>query len=155
MTSLPSAARADFDRRHRFSLAGTYEWAQDRMRLATLLTLASGAPFDITTGSDDNGDSTLNDRPAGIVAQRRGWTGADAAGPATDGDPACPRPRSADPESTKREYIDNLELNLDVFNVLNALNPTTVVGVITSPTFGRPVTVGSARSLQLSLRYRF
>jgi hypothetical protein len=67
----------------------------------------------------------------------------------------APRPPSADPESKKRELVDNLELNLDVFNVLNALNANTVVGVIASPLFGRPAAVRSARSMQLSLRYRF
>jgi hypothetical protein len=66
----------------------------------------------------------------------------------------APRPRSADPESAKREYIDNLDLNLDVFNVLSASNATSVVGVITSSTFGKPSAVRSARAMQLSPRYR-
>jgi hypothetical protein len=147
--------RADFDRRHRFSLAGTYEWAQDRMRLATVLTLASGAPFDITTGFDDNGDAIVEDRPAGITRN----TGRGPALAQVDlrltGILRAPRPPSADPESSKREFIDNLELNLDVFNVLNASSATVVVGVASSPLFGRPAAVRSARAMQLSLRYRF
>jgi hypothetical protein len=147
--------RADFDRRHRFSLAGTYEWAQDRMRLSTLLTLASGDPFDITTGSDDNRDLTVNDRPAGT--SRNSGTGPRLAQIDLRFTTIlrAPRPPSADPESTKREFVDNLELNLDVFNVLNTLNATTVVGVVTSPIFGRPVAARAGRAMQLSLRYRF
>ena len=39
---------------------------RDRMRLATVLTMASGAPLDVTTGSDDNGDLIVNDRPSGV-----------------------------------------------------------------------------------------
>jgi hypothetical protein len=147
--------RADFDRRHRFSLAGTYEWAQDRMRLSTLLTMASGAPFDITTGSDDNRDGNVNDRPAGITRNTGRGPGMAQVDLRFTTILRAPRPRSADPESTKREFVDNLELNLDIFNVLNASNATTVVGVMTSPMFGRPVAVRAARSMQLSLRYRF
>jgi hypothetical protein len=147
--------RADFDRRHRFSLAGTYEWAQDRMRLATLLTMASGAPFDITTGSDNNRDLIVNDRPSGITRNTGIGPGLAQVDLRFTAILRAPRPPSADPETTKREFIDNLELNLDVFNVLNNLNATTVVGVMSSPVFGRPVVVRAARSMQLSLRYRF
>jgi hypothetical protein len=146
---------SDFDRRHKFSLAGTYEWAQDRMRLAALLTVASGAPFDITTGSDDNRDSIVNDRPVGITRNMGRGPGPTQLDLRLTGILRAPRPRSADPESTKREYIDNLDLNLDVFNVLSASNPTSVVGVITSPLFGKPSAVRSPRAMQLSLRYRF
>ncbi len=67
----------------------------------------------------------------------------------------APRPPSADPESSKRDFVDNLELNLDVFNVLNTLNATSVVGVAGSPLFGKPAAVRPARSVQLSMRYRF
>jgi hypothetical protein len=147
--------RADFDRRHRLNVAGTYAWKRDRIRLATRLTIASAAPFDITTGSDDNHDLILNDRPPGVT--RNTGTGPDLAQVDLRFSTIfrAPRPRSADPESTKRDHVDNLELNLDVFNVLNAVDATTVVGVITSPLFGRPATVRPARSMQLSVRYRF
>jgi hypothetical protein len=147
--------RADFDRRHRLNVAGTYEWANDRMRLATLLTMASGAPFDVTTGSDDNHDRTVNDRPAGMTRNMGMGPKLAQVDLRFTAILRAPRPPSADPESTKRDFVDNLELSLDVFNVLNTLNASTVVGVVTSPLFGRPAAVRSARSMQLSLRYRF
>jgi hypothetical protein len=147
--------RADFDRRHHFSLAGTYGWAQDRMRLATLLMLASGTPFDVTTGSDENHDLNVNDRPAGVRRNTGMGPGLAQVDLRFTTILRAPRPPSADPESTKRDFLDNLELNLDIFNALNALNANTVVGVITSPLFGRPAAVRAARSMQLSLRYRF
>ena len=147
--------RADFDRRHRLSVAGTYEWAKGRMRLATLLTAASSAPFDITTGSDDNHDLTVNDRPAGITRNTGKGPGLSQVDLRFTTILRAPRPRSADPESKKREFSDNLELNLDVFNVTSAVNATSVVGVITSPMFGMPAAVRPAQSMQLSLRYRF
>jgi hypothetical protein len=147
--------RADFDRRHRLNVAGTYEWANDRMRLATLLTMASGAPFDVTTGADNNRDLVVGDRPAGVTRN----TGIGPRLAQVDlrftTILRAPRPPSADPESNKRDFVDNLELNLDVFNVLNTSNGTSVVGVAGSPLFGRPASVRSARSIQLSMRYRF
>ena len=147
--------RADYDRRHRFNVAGTYEWAHDRMRLSTLLTMASGAPFDITTGSDDNHDLTIEDRPAGVTRNIGLGPTLVQADVRFTTVLRAPRPPSADPESRKRDFIDNLELNLDIFNLLNAVNANSIVGVISSPLFGRPSSVRSARSMQLSLRYRF
>ena len=35
-------------------------------RLAPSITASSGSPFNITTGTDNNGDTEINDRPAGI-----------------------------------------------------------------------------------------
>src|SRR5262249_5614890 len=35
-------------------------------RLTPMIVASSGGPFNITTGSDDNGDTVINDRPAGI-----------------------------------------------------------------------------------------
>ena len=146
---------ADFDRRHRLSVAGTYGWGRDRVRLGTSFTMASAGPFDITTGSDDNHDLVANDRPAGVV--RNSGTGSGLAQLDVRFTTVfrAPRPPSADPQSAKREQTDNLELNLDVFNALNAVNATTFVGVITSPLFGQPDGARPARSMQLSLRYRF
>ncbi len=147
--------RADFDRRHRLNVAGTYEWANDRMRLATLLTIASGAPFDVTTGSDDNQDLVVGDRPAGVTRNTGMGPGLAQLDLRFTTVLRAPRPPSADPESSKRDFVDNLELNLDVFNVLNTLNATSVVGVAGSPLFGKPAAVRPARSVQLSMRYRF
>jgi hypothetical protein len=58
-------ARADFDVRHRFNLAGTLK-ARAYFNLGMALTLNTGAPYTLTTGRDDNEDSLANDRPAGI-----------------------------------------------------------------------------------------
>ena len=136
--------RADFDRRHRLNVAGTYEWANDRMRLAALLALASGAPFDVTTGSDDNQDLVVGDRPAGVTRNTGMGPGLAQLDLRFTTILRAPRPPSADPESSKRDFVDNLELNLDVFNVLNTLNATSVVGVAGSPLFGRPAAVRPA-----------
>ncbi|HEX8161428.1 MAG TPA: TonB-dependent receptor [Pyrinomonadaceae bacterium] len=55
--------RASRDIRHRFVLGGSVE-APWGLRLNPFITAASGAPFNITTGLDNNGDTQFNDRPA-------------------------------------------------------------------------------------------
>src|SRR5262249_35331461 len=58
--------RANFDQRHRFNLAGTLDLPFS-FRLGMVTKLASGAPFNITTGFDNNGDTVVNDRPPGVT----------------------------------------------------------------------------------------
>ena len=147
--------RADFDRRHRGNFAGAYGWKRDRLRLGAVLALSSGAPFNILTGADSNGDLVTNDRPAGVARN-------SGNGPAFAQLDLrftvvfrAPRPPSQDPESLKREQVDNLELTVDVFNALDRVNASNYVGVITSPLFGRANSARMPRTAQLSLRYRF
>ena len=63
--------RAAIDQRHQFYLEG-YIMLPLGLTLSPNLFAASGAPFDITTGSDDNGDSFFTDRPAFAVANTAG-----------------------------------------------------------------------------------
>lgn len=54
------------DRRHRFALSGTFDLPRylGRLRLAPILRLSSGAPFNLGLGGDDrNLDDVGNDRP--------------------------------------------------------------------------------------------
>jgi hypothetical protein len=55
--------RAAFDVRNRFQLSGSWapRWG---VRLSPFLTIASGRPYNITTGADWNGDGLFTDRPA-------------------------------------------------------------------------------------------
>ena len=147
--------RADFDRRHRLNVAATYGWLDDRVRLGGVFVASSGAPYDIETGADDNHDLVVIDRPHGV---RRN----SGEGPALAQLDVrmttvfrAPRPPSADPRSLKRERIDNLELNVDVFNLFNAVNPPTYIGVVTSPLFGHANMARMPRTAQVSVRYRF
>lgn len=57
-------ARSLLDRRHRLVFAGTFDLPKLQLRLAPVLRLASGAPFNISLGgSDRNLDDVGNDRP--------------------------------------------------------------------------------------------
>jgi hypothetical protein len=53
------------DRRHFAFIAGTVNLPKG-IRLSPFITASSGTPFNITTGADNNGDTEINDRPAGI-----------------------------------------------------------------------------------------
>jgi len=55
--------RASFDRRHYFTLEGTFK-APLGLQFSPLFIAASGVPYDLTIGSDLNGDTIANDRPA-------------------------------------------------------------------------------------------
>jgi hypothetical protein len=55
--------RAGFDVRHRAFIGGSVA-APLGLSLAPFIMASSGPPFNITTGSDLNGDSIFNDRPA-------------------------------------------------------------------------------------------
>lgn len=54
---------ATLDVRHRFVIGGNFEpfWG---IGFSPFITFRSGVPFNITTGTDNNGDSIFNDRPA-------------------------------------------------------------------------------------------
>jgi hypothetical protein len=61
----PEWSRAATDRRHFIYLGGnaTLPW---RIRLTPYVNIASGLPFNITTGFDENRDTVINDRPLDI-----------------------------------------------------------------------------------------
>ena len=141
--------RADFDVRHKFNMISVFNLPGQDIELGSVLTLASGAPFDITTGFDDNGDTEATDRPTGVTrntGQGPGFAQLDLRlwkkfklGPSLGG------------VNEPRELV----IRLDAFNVLNRTNYDKVIGVQSSPFFGQPHSAKAARSIQLSLRYRF
>ncbi|HEV2175588.1 MAG TPA: TonB-dependent receptor [Terriglobia bacterium] len=136
--------RSDFDRRHRFKVFGTYEmpWGFDA---GAILNLSSGIPFNITTGFDNNHDTVANDRPPGVgrnTGLGPGYADLDL--------------HLSKNFRLRREYAKpKLEIGVDAFNLLNATNDKSFVGVLTSPYFGRAEAANPARELQISLRFKF
>jgi hypothetical protein len=61
----PEWGPAFTDRRH-FLFVNIIANLPHGIRLTPFLNVSSGGPFNITTGSDDNRDTVINDRPAGI-----------------------------------------------------------------------------------------
>lgn len=56
--------RAAFDVRHRFTFAGTLNLPWWQVSLNPFIVASSGAPFNITTGQDTNGDRLFTERPS-------------------------------------------------------------------------------------------
>jgi hypothetical protein len=145
----PERGRAEFDIRHRFNLLTSLDLPA-RFTLGTALSLNSGPPYDITTGFDDNGDTEATDRPAGFVrnsGQGFGFAQLDLRllkkikiGRSLDADPA---------ETGKFQF------SVDVFNILNRPNYEQVIGVQSSPLFGRPNSARGSRTIQFSTKYSF
>src|SRR5260370_8898380 len=61
----PEFGRADYDRRHRLNVVGTYRLPRG-FRVGSIVSLNSGMPYNITTGFDNNADTDPNDRPPGV-----------------------------------------------------------------------------------------
>jgi hypothetical protein len=57
--------RAFTDRRHSFFVGGRISMPMG-ISLSPFINASSGGPFSITTGFDENGDTVINDRPAGL-----------------------------------------------------------------------------------------
>src|SRR5262245_30783333 len=58
--------RASGDRRHSGSI-GSFMTLPKGFRMQLTLNASTGAPFNITTGFDDNRDGSVNDRPVGLI----------------------------------------------------------------------------------------
>lgn len=144
--------RSSFDMRHRFVLAGTSD-LPGAFRLGLMLVANSGTPFNITTGSDDNGDGVANDRPPGVTrntGQGPGFVQTDLRvsklftffkGPLNeDGDVSGFR---------------KMEVSFDAFNLFNHTNLTNIIGQVSSSRFGQAISALPARTIQMSVRFNF
>ena len=138
-------ARSDNDRRHKFDLLGSAR-ASHFFTTGVALSLYSGKPVNITTGSDNNGDGVLNDRPVGVPRNTLHGPGLIN----LDLNVAHDFVFSKLPDHTR-----TLTVSLNSFNVLNHPNDVTYIGVITSPFFGHATSALPPRRIQLNLEYKF
>jgi hypothetical protein len=146
---------AIYDQRHRFVLSGVYN-LPFKINFGGVMTLASGLPYNIVTGTTNSGDTgATTDRPVidGVVVGRNTGRGT----PIYDVSPFLERTFKI------RERIV-LNLRAEAFNVLNHPNVvgfsgTYGNGTTAGPGFGAPL-VGitnqlPARSLQFSVKVAF
>jgi hypothetical protein len=145
----PEWGRSDYDQRHRVNTAAMFDLGSG-FRLGTVVAYATGAPFNITTGRDDNGDSIVNDRPAGVARNTGDGPSLFQVDVRFTKSLRLPRVFERSRNSTSR----NVELNVDAFNVLNRTNLGAFNGVVGSPFFGQANAALTPRTLQFSLRYK-
>jgi hypothetical protein len=138
-------ARSDNDRRHKFDLLGSTK-APKFFTLGLALSLYSGKPVDITTGTDSNGDGVTNDRLSGIPRNRMHGPGMVNLDLNIAHDFVF---------SKSKKEAPTLTVALNSFNVLNHRNDVTYSGVMTSPFFGRATQAQPPRRMQIDLAFKF
>jgi hypothetical protein len=137
-------SRSDNDQRNKFDLLGTFE-VRKLFDLGTALSLYSGKPVNVTTGSDNNHDALSLDRPPGVGRNSMHGPGY------VDLDLNLAR----DFPLTRAKAGPVATVSLNAFNVLNHPNYVSYVGVVTSPFFGMPVAALPPRQIQLNLQVKF
>jgi len=148
----PEWGRSSFDMRHRFVLAGTAD-LPGAFRLGLMLVANSGMPFNITTGSDDNGDGVANDRPPGVTRN----TGQGPGFVQTDlrVSKLFTFFKGALNEDGDVSAFRRMEVSFDAFNLFNHTNLTNIIGEVSSPRFGEAANALPARTIQMSVRFNF
>lgn len=123
--------------------------------------IASGAPYTVRTGLDDNGDTVFTDRPSGIgrntergtwqrtLNLRVGWR------PEFGGGPSAPAPAGQDGAPRRQVSSRGIELYAQAWNVFNEVNYTRFSGVMTSPFFLQPTAAAPARRFDFGTRVFF
>jgi len=167
--------RVGYNRRHYFTLEGTFT-APLHIQLSPLLLAASSQPYNLTIGSDLNGDTFTNDRPAfatdlsrpSVVVTKFGAFDTDP----IPGQTIVPRnylnatgmwdlnARAArtfafgkPKKGGERRY--SLNLNVDVNNVFNNVNRGNYVGNLSSPLFGQSTGLYLFRDTSNNRRVQF
>ncbi|MGE5815898.1 MAG: TonB-dependent receptor domain-containing protein [Acidobacteriota bacterium] len=141
------------DQRHRAVISASYRLPYD-VTAGTLIQLASARPYNATTGVDNNGDGSLNDRPVidGEVTGRASFRGTPIYDTALFAEVRIPL--------SSRSLALRVE-GFNVFNHANVLGRTGVYGNGTTPsaTFGSPgaglANIDPARQFQLLARFVF
>jgi len=157
--------RSDGHREHRLVVSGeTGIWAG--VRTSVVVQLASGIPYNVTTGQDDNLDGFINDRPDG-VGRNAGENASLTAINALRDQVFFPLAPVTSLDEPSFFQVDARlfwpfgigdkngrgELFLQVFNLLDRDNWGLIEGRAISPNFGRPITLaGPPRTLELGFR---
>ena len=120
------------------------------LRVNVRLTTRSGAPYNITTGQDDNRDGLFTDRPGGESRNSaRTAAHADLSGAVSHSWRYGPATLGGDRQPVQRRLV---EVPLNFENLLNRDNYIGYSGVMTSPFFLQPTNVLSTRRVTLRLR---
>jgi hypothetical protein len=138
-------ARSDQDRRHKLDLLASSQPTRFFV-LGAGLSVYSGLPVNVITGSDNNGDGVINDRPPNIPRNSMHGPGLINLDLNVSHDFALSR---------SREHAKTLSASLNSFNALNHVNDVGYIGVITSPFFGRAVAAQPPRRMQMNLQFKF
>lgn len=116
--------------------------------LSTVLSGNTGRFYTITTGRDDNRDTSINDRPPGVARNTA----------------KAPAYFNVNMNLSKAFFLSgagsagvrkNVNLFVNVTNVFNWVHYGLPSGVMTSPNFGRSTSATDPRDIELGVRFQF
>jgi hypothetical protein len=147
---------ADNDQRHRIVVSGSLDRGLAGFQLGWVFAYASALPFNIVTGADNNNDTTVNDRPAGVGRNSGRF-------PCYGDLSSVCGTASLDVRVSRRVRIGGarrLDLMVEGFNLFNRANVVNVNNTIgntptPSPAFRQVTAVGDMRQFQLGVRCSF
>jgi hypothetical protein len=164
------SGRVEWSRNNYYRLTGNLS-LPNKIEMATQFDAGDGARYNITTGTDNNGDGNFNDRPAyasspgpGVYATRFGLLTTNT----VNGD--VPRDVGTMPGpihlnmNLSRTFILNpkdkdrplpFTVNARSANLLNHTNVTAVNSVLSSSTVGQPIAAEAARRIEFGARFSF
>jgi Carboxypeptidase regulatory-like domain len=175
-SELGESAHVDWLRENRFTFTGNLT-LPFRTELATEFDAGDGRPYNITTGTDNNGDGDFTDRPSyasvpgpGVYRTRFGLLTTNA----VNGDVprnlgTMPGPIHLDIDLSRafilnprdkskgkdKEQARTLTFDMRSANLLNHTNVTAVNTILSSSVVGQPVSAEAARRVELGIRVSF
>ena len=165
-------ARASWESTHRLFAVGQLNLPA-KLSLTSQFDASSGEPYNVVTGTDNNGDGVFNDRPSLITEQVtgtyqtpfgllnatsiNGTLGRNAGTMPTliHLDSNLSRTFELHGHGLSADRHQSLTLNARSANLLNHTNVTTVGNVVGSPTFTQPLAAEAARRVEFGIRYTF
>jgi len=138
--------RADFDQRHHLE-ALLQVRGGDWMHLGVAVSVLSGRPYSLRTGTDPFNTGQSNARPTGVsrnTLDGPGYASVD-----------LKWTREFALTSKKGDDEPAWSIGVSAFNVLNHVNYVGYVGTLTSPFFGQPIAAQPPRRIQLSAEIHF
>jgi Carboxypeptidase regulatory-like domain/TonB-dependent Receptor Plug Domain len=149
------------DQRHRFVVSGVYVAPADVL-ISSIITIASGRPYNVLAGADLNGDgnggATAPDRARANPTDPSSTVGRNSA--------TMPRQATVDLRVSRRFPLGGrvrLDGIFEVFNLFNLTNYTEINNIFGTgaypanplPTFGQFTQAASPRQIQLALKVTF
>jgi hypothetical protein len=158
--------RSDHDRRHRMVIAGEFPVGVGGVRASAVLQLATGAPFNVTTGSDDNLDGIKSDRPTGVGRNTGESTPLSVINEIRTEKGLSPVTSLNEPSLAQLDLRvwksfplgsgNDGQFFVQVFNLFNRLNPAMIEGRATAVNFGQPTAQATLpRTVESGVRFAF
>jgi hypothetical protein len=155
---------SDNDQRHRLVVSGTLgDGSSAKLRRALgglqfgwVWSYGTALPFNVVTGADNNNDTTVNDRPAG-VGRNSARMPCFGDSTRTCGTAMFDMRISRALSVTRTQRVELMLEGFNLFNRTNAVNVNNTIGngPAPAPTFQQVTAVGDMRQLQLGVRWNF